>query len=62
MPSIVGAGSGGIVIGLPACAVRQRGENVLMYATRSTRFCGVSATHGGMLVVTKPRVTVLKRS
>ncbi len=59
MPCTVGAGSGGIAIGVPGFAVFQRAENVLIYATKSMRLCGVSATHGGMFVVTNPRVTEL---
>src|SRR5712671_7734428 len=62
MAAIVAAGSGGIAMGAPGCSFFQRGENILTYATRSARFCFVSATHGGMFVLTRPRVMVLKTS
>src|SRR5213078_3481573 len=62
MLSIESAGSGGIVIGVPAWPVFHFGENVLMYATRSARFPGVRATQGGMFVVTNPRVTASNKS
>src|SRR5690349_6266728 len=62
MLSIVNAGSGGIWIGVPAFVVFHLGENVLMYATRSARFCPVSGSHWGMFVVTNPRVMALNRS
>src|SRR5439155_19102423 len=55
-------GSDGIVMGVPVRAVFHLGENVLMYATRSMRFCGVSGRHGGMFVVTNPRVIASNRS
>src|SRR6266511_2555936 len=62
MLSIVRRGSGGIVIGVPGLRVFRLGENVLTYATRSARFWLVSGSHGGMFVVTNPRVIEVKRS
>src|SRR5467141_1610760 len=58
----VSAGSDGTVIGVPARAVFHFVENVLMYATRSTRFWAVRGRHCGMFVVTNPRVIALNRS
>src|SRR2546427_45655 len=59
---MVSRGSAGIVIGVPGLTVFHLGENVLMYATRSARCWFVSGRHGGMFVVTKPRVIALRRS
>src|SRR5208283_2110111 len=62
MLSIVTAGSGGIVIGVPAFSCSQRGEKILIYATRSARCCLVKEFQIGMLELVRPRAMVLKRS
>src|SRR5258708_2986520 len=62
MLSIVTAGSAGILITSPAFSFCQRGEKVLMYATRSARCCLEKAFQIGMLLLVRPRPIVLNRS
>src|SRR5271169_2819918 len=62
MLSTVSFGSVGIWMGSPGFSATQRAENVLMKATRSARFCAVSAIQEGMFVKLKPRPMELYRS
>ena len=51
--------SGGMFRTAPGFSLAQRGDQVLMNATKSARCCGLSGRHDGMLVVTNPRVMAL---
>src|SRR3984957_20528676 len=62
MHSIVTGGSAGITKTSPGFSLAQRGDQVLMKATRSARCCSVKGRHEGMLVLIKPRVMALWRS
>src|SRR5271167_1085843 len=62
MLSMVTAGSGGTVIGVPAFSLSQRGEKILIYATRLARCCLVKVFQTGMLELVRPRAMVLNRS
>src|SRR5271154_5092744 len=59
MLSMVIAVSGGIFRVAPGFSLAQRGDQVLMKATKSARCCGLSGRQDGMAVVTKPRVMAL---
>src|SRR6516164_6052585 len=62
MLSRVTGGSAGTLIGSPAFSFSQRGEKILMYATKSARCCLVKVFQIGMLELVSPRPIVLYRS
>src|SRR5271155_4682136 len=62
MLSIVTGGSAGITRTSPGFSLAQRGDQVLINATRSARCCSVKGRHEGILVLMKPRVIALYRS
>src|ERR1700722_9280300 len=62
MLSIVTGVSGGMVRASPGFSLAQRGDQVLMKATRSARCCSVKGRQEGMLEVTNPLVTALYKS
>src|SRR6202789_1218064 len=51
--------SGGIFKEAPGFSLAQRGDQVLMNATKSARCWGLSGRQAGIAVVTNPRVTAL---
>src|SRR5258708_17856850 len=62
MLSKVSAGSAGTLMISPGLSVFQRGEKVLMKATRSARFWSVRVIHDGMLELLRPRTRESTRS